>query len=208
MSSGLLAGWLDDLSRVDEDVPDAERIDRIRRLEELKSAAAAAQARITVAFDRSQRAEQEAAGVAARKLGSGVAAQVALARRDSPAKGGQHLGLARALVHEMPQTLAALQRGEISEWRATLLVRETACLSRADRSTVDAELGTRPGGWETAPRARRPAGSPTGWTRVRSPTGPARRSPTDGSPRGRHRTPWRWSPRCCRRSRESPSSPR
>ena len=36
MSSGLLAGWLDDLSRVDEDVPDAERIDRIRRLEELK----------------------------------------------------------------------------------------------------------------------------------------------------------------------------
>ena len=146
MSSGLLAGWLDDLSRVDEDVPDAERIDRIRRLEELKSAAAAAQARITVAFDRSQRAEQEAAGVAARKLGSGVAAQVALARRDSPAKGGQHLGLARALVHEMPHTLAALQRGEISEWRATLLVRETACLSRADRSTVDAELGTRPGG--------------------------------------------------------------
>jgi hypothetical protein len=146
MSSGLLAGWLDDLSRVDEDVPDAERIDRIRRLEELKSAAAAAQARITVAFDRSQRAEQEAAGVAAKKLGSGVAAQVALARRDSPAKGGQHLGLARALVHEMPHTLAALQRGEISEWRATLLVRETACLSRADRSTVDAELGTRPGG--------------------------------------------------------------
>jgi hypothetical protein len=61
----------------------------------------------------------------------------------------------------MPHTLAALQRGQISEWRATLLVRETACLSRADRATVDEELSRRPGGVEalgdraTAEEARR-----------------------------------------------------
>ncbi len=125
---------------------DAQRIDLLRRLEELKSAAAATQACITVAFDRSQRAVQAAAGVPARKLGAGVGAQVALARRDSPVKGARHLGLARALVHEMPHTLAALGRGEISEWRATVVARETACLSRSDRSTVDAELAARPGG--------------------------------------------------------------
>ena len=81
-----------------------------------------------------------------RDLGRGVAAQVALARRDSPVKGGRHLGLAKALVHEMPHTLAALERGLISEWRATLVVRETAGLSRADRRQVDRELASRPGG--------------------------------------------------------------
>lgn len=148
-SAGLagLADLVDDLARLGSDqVEDAERIDQLRRLEEVKSAAAAAQARITVAFDRSQRAAQAAMGVPARQQGTGVAAQVALSRRESPVNGARHLGLARALVQEMPHTLAALERGEISEWRATLLVRETACLSRSDRSTVDAELSTRPGG--------------------------------------------------------------
>ncbi|MGI9155820.1 MAG: DUF222 domain-containing protein [Marmoricola sp.] len=40
----------------------------------------------------------------------------------------------------MPFTLAALTRGLLSEWRATILVRETACLSREDRARVDVEL--------------------------------------------------------------------
>jgi hypothetical protein len=144
-------------------VGDAERIEQLRALEELKSAAAAAQARVTAEFARSQRAAQAAAGVPAREVGRGIGAQVGLARRDSPAKGSRHLGVATALVHEMPQTLAALECGEISEWRATLLVRETACLSRADRSLVDAELAARPGGFgalgdrATAEEARRVA---------------------------------------------------
>ncbi|GAP54887.1 hypothetical protein AHiyo6_14520, partial [Arthrobacter sp. Hiyo6] len=61
-------------------------------------------------------------------LGKDVAAQIALARRESPARGSRLLGLAKALMTEMPHTLAALQSGELNEWRATLLVRETACL--------------------------------------------------------------------------------
>ena len=40
----------------------------------------------------------------------------------------------------MPCTLAALEAGRISEWRATVLVRETAVLSREDRTRVDAEV--------------------------------------------------------------------
>ncbi len=43
----------------------------------------------------------------------------------------------------MPDTHAALTRGEISEYRATLMVKETALLSRADRRQVDAELAGR-----------------------------------------------------------------
>ncbi|CAI3795021.1 HNH endonuclease [Pseudarthrobacter sp. MM222] len=118
----------------------AELINETRELEDLKSALAARQARNAVAFDLRQRREQSDAGMPADQLGAGVAAQIALARRESPAKGGRLLGLAKALVAEMPHTLAALETGQLSEWRATLLVRETACLTAADRVAVDEEL--------------------------------------------------------------------
>jgi hypothetical protein len=146
LPSSAVAEWVGELARLDNDVTDAERIDQLRALEQLKAAAAAAQAKVTAAFVASQRAEQEAAGIPARKLGTGIAAQVALARRDGAARGSRHVGLALALVDEMPHAMAALERGELSEWRATLLVRETACLSREDRAHVDAELAIRPGG--------------------------------------------------------------
>ncbi len=122
---------------------DPERVDQLAALESLKSAAAAAQARITVSLDASQRREQAAHGLPAEQLGRGVASQVALARHDSPTKGGRHVGLAKALVHEMPHTLHALATGRISEWRASILVRETAILSREHRTRVDAELSGR-----------------------------------------------------------------
>ena len=94
-------------------------IEQIAGLERLKSAAAAGQARAAAALDERRRADEAAAGVPARQRGRGVASEVALARRDSPARGGRHLGLAKALVHEMPHTLAALECGALSEWRAT-----------------------------------------------------------------------------------------
>jgi hypothetical protein len=142
ITTELLDCWMAELADLSEaadfgDVDDGQRIDLLRRLEELKSAAAATQACVTVAFARSQRAAQAAAGVPARKLGAGVGAQVALARRDSAARGARHLGLAHALVHEMPHTLAALEAGVLTEWRATLIVRESACLSVEDRATVE-----------------------------------------------------------------------
>ncbi|WP_172801457.1 HNH endonuclease signature motif containing protein [Arthrobacter sp. OY3WO11] len=115
-------------------------IDQLRDLEDLKSLVAAKQARIAVAFDAEQRREQAAAGIPAKERGAGVAAQVALARRESPARGGRLLGLAKALGTEMPHALAALESGQLNEWRATLIVKETACLSAEDRCAVDEEL--------------------------------------------------------------------
>jgi hypothetical protein len=144
VDGSVLAGWVTTLGAVDP-TDDVSRVDALRLLEQVKCAAAGAQARITAAFADSQRALQQEAGVPARRLGAGVAAQVALARRESPFRGQQHLGLAWAL-REMPHTAAALSRGEVTEWRATLMVRETACLSRPDRGIVDAELAGRAGG--------------------------------------------------------------
>lgn len=135
-----LVGWVDALSLLASDVPDGERIDRLRLLEDAKNAICAAQAREAAALKASVVAAEKARGVPAEKRGRGVAAQVALARRQSPHRGGRLVGLAEALVYELPETMAALTRGVIGEWQATLVCRETACLSREDRAEVDRRM--------------------------------------------------------------------
>ena len=130
---------------------ESEQIDIVAVLEKLKGAAAAAQARVTdsLAIARSRREAER--GVPAAKRCQGLAAEVALARRCSPHRGAQSLGLSRALVREMPHTHELLSRGEISEWRATVVVRETAVLSvsTASRSTLSS-----PPSWPTSVTAR------------------------------------------------------
>lgn len=122
------------------DLSDAERIDLIRALEELKCTAAAAQATTAVDLDRSQRALQVEAGLRPERVGEGIAEQIGLARRESPHKAARLLGLAKVLEREMPHTLALMREGRLNEWRATILARETACLSVEDRATVDLRL--------------------------------------------------------------------
>lgn len=130
----------EELIGCDPDSDESALIEGIASLERLKAAAAARQARLAAALDMARRSAEAAAGVPAERRGRGLAAEVALARRDSPVRGGRHLGFAKALVHEMPHTLAALEIGAISEWRATIAVRESACLDVDDRRRLDAEL--------------------------------------------------------------------
>ncbi|HET7415562.1 MAG TPA: DUF222 domain-containing protein [Arthrobacter sp.] len=131
--------WIKDLQTLTARTQ-GETIDGVRALEELKSAAAAAQARLSAEFEVLERQRQAELGVAKDEQGKGIASQIALARRESPHRGNRDLGFAKALVHEMPHTLQALTNGVISEWRATLLVRETACLSVEDRAEVDRRI--------------------------------------------------------------------
>ncbi|XVX19306.1 DUF222 domain-containing protein [Actinomycetota bacterium] len=123
-------------------VPDSEAgcIDVVAALEALKGAAAAAQARATARLVTLRQSREEAAGVPAGEWGRGLGAEVALARRSSPSAGDRFVGMARALSAEMPATMGLLAAGEVSEWTATCLVRETAVLSVADRGEVDARL--------------------------------------------------------------------
>lgn len=134
----------DELLTVAPDSSETDLIAQIAALERLKSRAAAGQARAAAAFAAARQSAEAAAGIPARQRGRGVAAEVALARRDSPARGSRHLGFGLALVHEMPHTLAALDTGVLSEWRATLIVRESACLGVEDRRVLDAELCAHP----------------------------------------------------------------
>src|SRR5512143_881078 len=93
--------WLQIVGAIDgEGLSDERLVDELSAMERLTSGAAAAKARLT--------AELHA------RRARGVAHEVALARRESPHAGREHLGLAVALVGEMPETLAALTRGDIS----------------------------------------------------------------------------------------------
>jgi hypothetical protein len=136
----LVDAWVDVLASSDGPEDDAARVAMLRSLERLGCAAAGLQAEITAALDASVRSDDAASGVPKERRGRGVAAEVALARRESHARGRLHLGLARILVDEMPCTRRALREGRITEWKATILVRETACLDLADRHTVDRRL--------------------------------------------------------------------
>ena len=151
-STAGLAAMVGAVSSLTEATDDSERIDRIRLLEELKSAAAAAQAVETAAFAASRRAAQAAQGVPNERVGRGIAAEIGLARRISPYHAQRYTGWARILSTELPRTLAELRAGRTNEWRAMLVARETAWLSREHRAAVDADLGA------AARGARRPAG--------------------------------------------------
>ena len=119
---------------------EAALVTGIAELECLKSRAAAIQARLAVQLATCRHDAEAAAGVPPARRGKGLATEIALARHDGAHRGNRHLGFAQALVHEMPHTLGALETGVLSEWRATLIVRESACLDIEDRRSLDAEL--------------------------------------------------------------------
>jgi hypothetical protein len=167
------------LAALDVDRPDAERVDLLTTLERLKSAAAATQARLTDAFATSHRATLVKAGSATRDARRSVCAQVGLARRDSPHKGNRHVGLAATLVHELPGVLRALERGDTSEWRATIIARETAHLTPEQRAQIDAAIADQLPGWGDA-RTEREARA---WAHRLDPYGAADRARAEGDRR-------------------------
>ncbi len=118
----------------------AELVDRLGLLEQVKGAVAGAQVAAAVALADCERARDEAAGVPERRRGQAAGALIGFACRVSPWAGARRLSLARALNDDLPRTMRALRRGEISEWRATIVVRETSALDADRRKRVDAEI--------------------------------------------------------------------
>src|SRR3990170_721090 len=76
LDAATVATWVTALADTDRAVDDAERIDQIRVLEELKAAASAAQVRATADLDESVRRRHAEARIPAARHGQGVAAQV------------------------------------------------------------------------------------------------------------------------------------
>ncbi|MBP6995901.1 MAG: DUF222 domain-containing protein, partial [Phycicoccus sp.] len=134
-------------------------VDAVAWCEQLKGAAAAVQARATVQFlerriaaadnsdecrpprgDRSTRAPRGNRSRRVARADRSARAELALARRCSPAVMDRQVGVAKALVAEMPATMGLLTTGQISEGQAFAMVARTACLTREDRAGVDALL--------------------------------------------------------------------
>ncbi len=131
-----LRALVDALEQVPSD-PDARgMLDQVEALERLKCAASAAQARITSDFDGHRNEAHPTHAVSDSSLG----AEIGVARHQSPHCGSRKLGLARALVDDLPATLAALARGDIDERRAEIIADGTRDLSREDRLAADAEI--------------------------------------------------------------------
>jgi Domain of unknown function (DUF222) len=124
---------------------EAALLDRIRELEALKARAAAEQARATARLHALRGRREALEGVDPRDRCRGLGTEVALARGCSPHRGNQHVGVALALVRELPQTLDALDAGRISEWVATMVVRETAVLTSEHRAEADRQVAARCG---------------------------------------------------------------
>ncbi|GAA2052529.1 HNH endonuclease signature motif containing protein [Williamsia deligens] len=127
------------LAELSAAVDEGEAIDRISLLESIKAACAAGQAQDTLRLQQLRSAAEAERGVPVDRRCRGLSAEVALARRVSGNAGGRHLGFARAMG-EMPNTFARLREGVLSEWRATILVRETAYLQVEDRRVIDHAL--------------------------------------------------------------------
>jgi hypothetical protein len=140
LDARVVESWVAAMASSEGPDDDEARVEMLGALERLTCAAAGLQAEITAALDTSVRRDEAARGVRRERQGRGVPSEVALARRESPHRGRQHVGLARILTDEMPCTRRALREGRINEWKATILVRETACLSLVDRQTVDRRL--------------------------------------------------------------------
>jgi hypothetical protein len=127
-----VAAFREGLAEVDvERMGDRERVDLIAELERLKGAASAAQARATHALRESR--ERTAPQDALRSVGS----EVALARGESPSLGDRFVGLSRALVTELPETMRALTAGVIGERQAVEVVQQSATLTVEDRAELD-----------------------------------------------------------------------
>ncbi|MCU4297326.1 HNH endonuclease [Brevibacterium permense] len=119
---------------------EAETLERITALEELKSAVVAAQSREAVAFEALRIERDRLNRVPALDCGKRAGDEVGLAKKVSPGSGRKFLSTARSIVIGMPNTFKALSKGEISEDKARIMVDETAVLAGADRRKVDTRM--------------------------------------------------------------------
>jgi len=120
---------------------DAVRIDRITRLEKPHAQVhGGAAGRRVGAVRQSQVAEQLAANVHPEQIGRGIAEQIGLACRISPASAARRLNTARALWCELPNTYSQLVAGELHERVAETVVSETRHLDAQKRRHVDDQL--------------------------------------------------------------------
>lgn len=119
----------------------------VEALERVKSAAAAAEVALTAGFAdlcaRDEGAGRAPTGRRTPPLAMSVGAEVGAATSGSPWAGEQRVLLSRRLRDDLPRTLDALARGDLTEDRAFAVAREVAHLGPDQRRQVDDDLAPR-----------------------------------------------------------------
>ena len=129
-----------ELAAVDPHADEAALITRIAELERTKSTAAAGQARAAAALDALRCSNEADAGLPAAQRGRGVASEIALGTTGFSGSGREAPRIREGVGVRNAAHSRCVEAGRLSEWRATLIVRESACLDVDDRRALDAEL--------------------------------------------------------------------
>ena len=129
--------------------------DRIRALEDLKSMIAAVQLAETNTFRAMRRAENLAKGEPTERPSTASRARSRRPGGSRRYRAQRYVGWRRSCTTELPHTYAALARGEMSEWRAMIVARETIWLSREQRARWTQRSPPASKVWVTASSRRR-----------------------------------------------------
>jgi len=144
-----VADTVRDLVRVLESVSpagsEAANIDVLQQLEQAKRALAAVQAEVTNTFVQQRQAAEAADRIPTSEQLKGIEAEVGLARGESAFVGAALTHTATALCTVLPNTLAALAAGRVSEYHARIVAEQTNHLSEAHRREIDAAIAHRLG---------------------------------------------------------------
>lgn len=124
---------------------EAAKIDRLQFIERAKRRLSATQAKATHALIEQRHAVEIAEGVPVVFQLQGLDAEVGLARGESPYVGAALTETATALGTVLPNTLAALAKGQVSEYHTRIVAEQTSHLSDAHRREIDAAIGHRLG---------------------------------------------------------------
>src|SRR5690625_4414062 len=148
-TADVVAQQLPELSTFLDSLPsghsEADKIDQLQALERAKRALAAVQAEVTNAFVAQRQAAETDARVPTSLQLKGIEAEVGLARGESPYVGAALTHTATALCTVLPNTMAALAEGRVSEYHARIVAEQTNHLTDAHRREIDAAIAHRLG---------------------------------------------------------------
>jgi hypothetical protein len=136
------------MTHLPQSVGEQTRVARIAALERTKAAICAAQAKEAYGLEQDIIARHEDEGIYKENPNRGAGAEVALARKESQHLGSRFISYARSMIEHMPYTFNALERGELNEDRAMILVRETNQLDPGVRELIDREMAGEQGALE------------------------------------------------------------
>ncbi|WGH92212.1 DUF222 domain-containing protein [Auritidibacter ignavus] len=118
----------------------ADAIDLLAAAEDLTRTLDGIKATLTAQLSTLRIEAETADNIPALRRGSGLGAEIALARRVDHRTGAKLLRAARTLADSLPQALASMTNGGLSEAAALTLVRDTQGVDADHRRTIDQHL--------------------------------------------------------------------